>query len=64
MALEHNNWYQSLVTMDKWYQTIQTEVVLIEIVDGEDKYIKIEINQFDEKSNFFLWQVRMKNVLI
>ena len=26
--------------------------------------IKIEINWFDEKSNFFLWQAKVKDVLI
>ena len=26
--------------------------------------IKMKINRFDEKSNFFLWQVRVKDVLI
>ena len=26
--------------------------------------IKMEINRFDEKSNFFLWQARMKDILV
>lgn len=26
--------------------------------------IKLEISWFDKKSNFFLWQVRMKDILI
>ena len=26
--------------------------------------IKMEINRFDGKNNFFLWQARIKNVLI
>ena len=28
------------------------------------KTIKMEINRFDEKSNFSLWQARVKDVLI
>ena len=29
-----------------------------------EKTIRMEINKFDGKSNFFLWQARIKDVLI
>ena len=38
MVLEHNNWYHSSITVDKWYQMIWIEVMLIKIGAREDKY--------------------------
>ena len=44
---------------------IMIVVVLIKVEeDAQDRLIKIEINRYDGKSNFSIWQARVKNVLI